>query len=383
MNLQDIFSKIILKCALKKKFDKAIGVYADDDNIFCVYLNSAKDQIYQWEVIDIAEIKFFVDAEENKQNVIAEKVSELIKFKEWSLTAIALCLNNKDVVTDFEDFSNIPKNKIAASVNYQIAVAGDFEVDTYLSSFMEIDSGIWMEGISKTDALKWSQEFQKHDMELLALTAMPNSFKSFGDIDVSAVDEDFLNRGGIKALFAGRSLAYQTNPNFFLEQTKELNGWNFAKINLTIFFTTLLITVGMFWLDFRNYNQAEEELENARNRLALLEADQRKGAIIEKNLSALRNKNQIMSDLRKSSFPWRSFLIKFGSIKIQGVWLREIRSSENGNIEIKGEAVNYEAMARYVKALENNEDIFSKVELKNSVMNSTGQLVQFNIALTL
>ena len=90
-----------------------------------------------------------------------------------------------------------------------------------------------------------------------------------------------------------------------------------------------------------------------------------------------------MSDLRKSSFPWRSFLIKFGSIKIQGVWLREIRSSENGNIEIKGEAVNYEAMARYVKALENNEDIFSKVELKNSVMNSTGQLVQFNIALTL
>ena len=394
MNLQDIFTKIVSKCALKKKFDKAIGVYANDDNIFCVNLNlvrTSEEHIYKWKVIDIAELKIFTTSEElsnfesesNKQDLIANKVSLLIKSKEWHTTSMALCLNVEDVVTDFEDLSNVPKNKIAASVNYQIAVAGDFEVDTYLSSFMEFDSGVWMEGISKIDASKWIQAFQKNGLELLALTTMPNSLKKIDDIDITIVDEDFFNRGGLKASFAGRSLAYQTNPNFFLEQTKELNGWNFARINAAIIFVTIFIIGGIFLFDFRAYNQAEEKLENARNQLALLESDQRKEAIIEKNSAALRNKNQIMTDLRKISFPWRSFLIHFGSIKVQGVWLREIRSSENGNIEIKGEAVSYEAMASYVKTLENNENIFSKVELKNSTMNSTGQLIQFNIALTL
>ena len=104
----------------------------------------------------------------------------------------------------------------------------------------------------------------------------------------------------------------------------------------------------------------------------------------KKDLAELKNRNQIIANLSENNFPWRSLLIHFGTVKIQGVWLTEIRSLTDRNIEVKGEAVSYEAAASYVKALENDSNVFKTVQLKHSEMKSEGQqLVQFVIELSL
>ena len=391
MNLQDIFTKIISTFALKKKFDKAIGIYVDNEKILCVHLNLVRvenSKIEQWKVIDIAGTNTYINDEErinfeeDMQKLSAEKVAALCKFKDWQTNSIALCIDNDSVVVDMEDLSNVPKDKVSDSVHYQIAATGNFDVDTYLSSFMETELGIWMEGISKIDAYKWIQEFHKNGMEVLALTAMPNEVKSIADIDLSIIDSDFLERGGMKAVFAARSLAYQTNPNFLIEQTLDLNGWNFSRIRAAIIFVTFFIIAGIFAFDFWKYRQLEMELENVREQVIFLKSDQIKENFIEENSAELKNKNQLISTLSKNSFPWRGLLIHFGSVKIKGVWLREIYTLKNRFIEVKGEAVNFETMTSYVKALE-NDSIFSKVELKNSEAKSNSKLVQFTINLTL
>lgn len=391
MNLQDIFTKIVSICALKKKFDRAIGVYIGTENIFCVYLNLIQtegSQVEQWKVVDIVGLNLNTSnekifSEENVQNLLVEKIAAMCKAKNWPIAAMALCIDSSEIVTDMEDLSNVPKDKIASSVHYQIAVTGNFDVDTYLSSFMKTESGIWMEGILKADAQKWIQAFKDNGMELLVLTAIPNEIERVEGIDLSNIDSEILELGGIKAVFAARSLAYQTNPNFLIERTTELNSWNFAKLSIVMILITALMIAGIGTFDFWKYSQVENELEHERDQLALLESDRRKEEFIEKDLAELKNKNQILARLSEDSFPWRGLLVHFGSIKVDGVWLREMRTLEDNSIEIKGEAVSYEAVASYVKALEDDKDIFSKVELKNSETQSKGQYVNFTINLNL
>ena len=409
INLKNIFTKIVSSWSLKKKFDKAVGIYFDGSRIFCVNLNltCAEDNSSRWKVIDTAELTLVMkdqlsdksqailmefdtlDDDIHDEETPIEKLIEAIAAKvsslctNWKINTVAFCIDSKDVVSAVEDLSGIPKDKIPNTVQYQIAVAGNFEADTYLYSFLEIDSKVWMEGILKAEASKYTQAFQEKGMQLLALTAMPDEVEAVENIDLTDVDTDFLECGGMKAAFTVKSLVYRTNPNFLQDQTADLEGWNYGVITAAVVLLTFLTMAVIGVLDFLEYRQVSEDLEHERNRIALLESDRRKEEFINRDLAELKNRNQIIADLSENNFPWRSLLIHFGTIKIQGVWLTEIRSLTDRNIEIKGEAVSYEAAASYVRALENDSDVFKTVQLKRSEMKSDKQLVQFVIELSL
>lgn len=410
-NLKAIFTKMISSWSLKRKFEKTVGIYFDGSKIFCVSLNLISDEDGQpakWKVVDTAELTPIIkgrlseksrkilmefdalDDDIADEDISEEEIIELVAGKvaslcrnNWQINSVALCIDTDNLVVTVEDLSNIPKEKISNNVQYQIAVAGNFEADTYLYSFVETNSGVWMEGISKAEASKYIQAFQKNEMQLLALTAMPDEIETVEGINLTGADTDFLERGGMKAAFAARSLALKTNPNFLQEQTTDLEGWNYRGITAAIVLITFLITAVIGAIDFWEYRQVKADLEYERSQLKLLESDRHKEEFIEKDLAELKDRNQIIATLSENTFPWRGLLIHFGTIKIQGVWLKEIHSLSDKSIEIKGEAVNYEAVGSYVRALENDSDVFKSVQLKNSEAKSDGQLVQFVIVLSL
>ena len=241
-NLKATFTKIISSLSLKRKFEKTVGIYFDGSKIFCVSLKLTSNEdglSVKWKIVDTAELTPIVKgqlseksrlilmefdaldddiaeedtSEEKLIEIIAEKVASLCT-NNWQINSVALCIDIDKVVVAVEDLSNIPKDKIPNNVQYQIAVAGDFEADSYLYSFMETNSGVWMEGILKADASKYIQTFQKNEIQLLALTAMPNEIEKVEDIDLTGTDKAFLEHGGMKAVFAARSLALKRHPNF-------------------------------------------------------------------------------------------------------------------------------------------------------------------------
>ena len=386
MNLKATFTKIISACTLKRALDRVIGVYFDGTTIFCVNLN-LDDTSKKWKVVNTIEltpIKFDDNlpdeqhSEEDIRDLIAGKIASIC-INEWQINIAALCIDTDKLIIEVEDLSNIPKDKIANTVHYHIAAAGNFEIGAYLSSFMEIDSGVWMEGISKVESDKWIRLFQKHGIELLALTAMPDEITEIKDVDLSVADDSFLKYGGIKAAFAAKSLSYQTNPNFLIDKTVDLTSWNYKRITMAIILVTFLISSVIGILDFLDYRKIQSELEHERSQLSLLESDRRKEEFIAKELAELKDMNQTISTLTEGSFPWRGLLVHFGTIKIQGVWLRELHALEDRTIEIKGEATTYEAVSSYVRALENDSDVFETVNLKNSEMKTDEQLVKFVI----
>ena len=411
INSKNIFTEMLSSWSLKRKFEKAVGIYFDGSKMFCVSLNLISDENglpEKWKIVDTAELTPIIKGKLSDRSrailmefdaldddiadediseaeiieLIARKVASLCR-NNWQINLAALCIDTDNLVVTVEDLSNIPKDKISNNVQYQIAVAGNFEADTYLYSFMETNSGVWMEGISKTEASKYIQAFQKNGMQLLALTAMPDDIETVEGMDLTGTGTDFLERGGMKAAFAAKSLALKTNPNFLQEKTVDLEGWNYGGITAAIVLVTFLIMAVISALDFWEYRQVKADLEYERSQLKLLESDRRKEGFIEKDLVELKNRNQIIATLSENIFPWRGLLIHFGTVKIQGVWLKEVHSLSDKSIEIKGEAVNYEAVGSYVKALENDSNVFKSVQLKNSEAKSDGQLVQFIIVLYL
>ena len=415
INLKNIFTEIISACSFKKKFDEATGIHCNGEKIFFVnvrLIQSEEETINQWKVVDTAEVSLVSNNQlsersrqiliefdaldedipeslevENIRELIAKKAVELFRIKNWNVNAVALCLNTEDVITEIEDLSNIPENKIPNTVHYQMAVTGNFEADTYLSAFMKIEFGVWMEGISKTEAFRWTQAFKENGINLLAFTAMPEEVEKVDGIDLNNLQENFLNVGGIKALFAVKNLIYKTKTNFLTDRTIDLSGWNFAKITITLFLTMSLIIILISTVDFWNYRQAKKHFEYEQEKLALLESDKRKEEFIKKNLEELKDKNQILSNLSKDLFTWRALLIHLGTVKVKDVWLREVHTLDDNRIEIKGEAMDYESMADYVKNLENDHDIFKTVVVKSSEIrednNHKRQIVQFVIVLEL
>lgn len=411
INSKNIFTEILSSRYLKRKFEKVVGIYFDGSKIFCVSLNLTSDEDglpAKWKIVDTAELAPLAKGQLSDRSrailmefdaldddvadediseaeiveLIAEKVTSLCR-NNWQINFAALCIDTDNLTVIVENLSNIPKEKISNNVRYQIAVAGSFEADTYLYSFVETNSGVWMEGISKAEASKYIQAFQKNEMQLLALTAMPDDINTVEGIDLTDADTDFLERGGMKAAFAARSLALKTNPNFLQEQTNDLEGWNYRGITAAIVLITFLIMAVIGAIDFWEYRQVKADLEYERSQLKLLASDRHKEQFIENDLVELKYRNQIIATLSKNAFSWRGLLIHFGSVKIQGIWLKEIHSLSDKDIEIKGEAVNYEAVGSYVTALENDSDVFKSVQLKNSETKSDGQLVQFVIVLSL
>ena len=388
MNLKAILNKINSIDSFKKVFDRAIGVYFNDDKIFCVNVEFVDNST--WKIIDTAEISIFENEEltENLNDIeelIAKKVFDLRIDRNWTSKAVALCLNDDRVITEIEDLSNVPKDRLSDAVKNLIAAIGNFEPNNFYSSYIENFSNVWLEGISKIDADKWINAFEKNNLSLLALTAIPvdNEFVDVKKIDLTNADKDFLERGGMKAIFAVKSLIYQTTPNFFINKTKDLNGWNFSKIAALIGIFTISILLCVTAFDCWTYYQAKSKYDIELEALKKYEKDIRLRKVIENDQAEFKNKQKILSTLTENKLAWRSLLIHLGTIKTQGVWLREIHTSDDRNIEIKGEAVNYEKMSAFVTSLENDTEILnSSVELKNSTTKNDSNLVQFEIMLS-
>ena len=144
-----------------------------------------------------------------------------------------------------------------------------------------------------------------------------------------------------------------------------------------MFLTIFLISAFDFW----NLRQTKNNFEHEKEQLALLESDKRKEEFIKENLEELKDRNQLLSNLSKDLFPWRSLLIHFGTLKVDGVWLREIRALENNKIELKGEALNYELVSSYITSLENDRDIFKTNPPQIIQDDKDGKLIKFVVIL--
>ena len=395
----------MMKRFFKHRIDRAVGVYYDGMTIFAVELRLQKadddlsrivendevvdvDYVFEaargtdrWILNDAVEIQFDDPNVGEELSIraeqLAEKVSVLCSTKGWSTSVMGLCLNKGDVVIEVDDFSNVPATEIPNAVRYRIATVGNFDVEGLHSAYTElIDNRTWMEGIAKGDAQCWVDAWRKNEMNLTALTAMPDDLHELEGIDPNGRE---VNASMARAIFSARSATSMSAPNFLIEEPARMSGWDFRKLAGLIAALVLIVLTVLFGLDSWNYREASSIFEEENRMLEELERDRRLKNFIESDLDELNKRRELVARLSKETFPWRSVLIHFGAFHVKGVWLNEIRGAEDRSIEIRCEALSYEAMSRFIKALE--ADFRHEPEIQHSQTARGGSTVEFVVRL--
>ena len=359
-----------------------IGDIVENDEIVDVeYVFDIDNPRDQWAVTDSIETLFDAielgDELPIRAEKIAEKVSVLCSTRDWQTSATAMCLNQNDVIVDFDDFSNIPPNEIPNAVRYQIAAAGNFDIDNFYCAYVELDGRVWSEGIAKSDVEAWRAAWRKNELEPVVITALPDEFDRLEGIAVSDIE---LTNGLTNAIGVARIAAMQLQPNFLSNEIKQLTGWDFRKLAAAVAACTLIGLSTMFGIDRRNYNLAVDELIVEKNQLDDLDRDQRLKNFIERDLEELDARNQLLAALSKEVFPWRSVLIHFGAFHVDGVWINELKGAADKSIELHGEAIGYEAMSQFITTLESDRDFFKhEPKIVSSQSARGGKTVEFII----
>ena len=387
----------------KHRIKSVVGIYFDGENIYAAelrlqptigdvsrivendevidvdYVFEVDKPIERWTVRGALESRFDAleigDDLKIRAEKLAEKVAAICSTQGWSTDVTALCLDRNEVVTVSDDFSKIPSNEVVNAVRYQIAAAGSFDIDGFHAAYVEHEGRVWMEGIAKNDARVRLDAWRKNDMELAVLTALPNGFDATAEINVDGVE---MTSGLRNAIGAARIAAFQTSPNFLSGELERIGGWDFRKFAAAVAACTLIGLTTLFALDHRHHEQAIEALTLEREQLEELDRDRSMKSLIERDLEKLGDRNRLLATLSKETFPWRSVLIHFGTLHVDGVWLNEIKSASDKSIEIKGEAVSYEAMSEFISTLEEDDDFFKhEPEIRSSSAASGGKTVEF------
>ena len=369
-----------------QKSDGDISRIVENDEIVNVeYVFEAARTVEHWILTETLEIPFddIFDGEElnNRAEKLAEKFAVICAKQGWSTAATALCLNNSDVLTALDDFSNIPSAEIANAVRYQLATLGNFDIEDFEAAHVTVGDKIWSEGIAKSDAQIWVDAWNKNEMNLTALTAMPDGINEFEGIDPNGRE---ISLGTAKAIYSARSAALGTAPNFLSEEIKRSTGWDYIKFAAATAALTLLALTALIGVDQWNYNLAADALTIEQEQLKELEYDRRLKMFVENESKELAERRELLTALSKDIFPWRSVLIHFGAFHVKGVWLNEIRSAEDKSIELKCEAISYEAMSDFIKALEADKEFFRHdPEIKSSQTTRGGATVEFTVRLSM
>ena len=100
---------------------------------------------------------------------------------------------------------------------------------------------------------------------------------------------------------------------------------------------------------------------------------QKKMAALEKARQATEQKEQSLAALSRDNIPWRSVLIHFGTVTVDGVWLNGLEMKGKDVLQIDGCAVSYDAVADFVKAFEKDTAFFPHGPVLESSGRETGE----------
>lgn len=152
--------------------------------------------------------------------------------------------------------------------------------------------------------------------------------------------------------------------NLLPPEKRILNCLSKTVLSVIIFFI-ILICVYLYVQGYTQIYTLKDQLERSNERYELLSKTvERKQAIEEKNI-LLEKKNDVLIDLSKNRISEYAIMVHLGNLVIDNVWLTEASLNNNNELNLKGNAVDYKALATFLKKIEQDR-LFKNTSLINS-----------------
>ena len=386
-----------LKQFIQKIPTKSIGICHRENRLLAVYLEREEDG---W-CLSAADELEVMDGEETVERNVTAALRMHCARNGWDMGYLALCMLEEELFTGKADLPELETEEaLVEAVRWEVESRDFFGDEEFRSVFLREAEGIyWIAGIEGRKAAAWESAWQDEALERFDLTAMPPLEDSleYGDNTVFFAGNELrmgkrmeaakLSPGMLPALYAALLSAGRLREGCCVSFSKReaSDVWNWKRIGIgAACFTALALGI-LAGADLWQLHEADAALQETRRELVLLDGEGQKKARIEKSQEQVAARDASLERLSRESFPWHSVLVHFGCMTVEGVFLNDIVLAEEDTLDIRGEAVTFDALAEFLKGFEEDRAFFPKGPILQSSSVSEnrmpGDMVRFSLRL--
>lgn len=192
-------------------------------------------------------------------------------------------------------------------------------------------------------------------------------------------DEGFGAALGAALCYADGVLAKEKRSVWLLNPDRPVERWNYRLLAAAMVMGMVLFLCLLTGWDAWRLYSAQQEAFRYRQELAQRMPQQKKMAVLEQVRQQTEQKEQVLAALSQENIPWRSILVHFGTITVDGVWLSGLEMKGKDVLQIDGYAVSYDAVADFVKAFEKDTAFFPDGPVLESSGKENGEKEKQNL----
>lgn len=133
------------------------------------------------------------------------------------------------------------------------------------------------------------------------------------------------------------------------------------------------------YLDTRNA-RVQRESERVQVEIDALRPQVARVLDLERRITALRDKQQLLARLETARVAWSTVLIELSQVIPQDVWITQLAAAQDGRVTINGRGFSYTALARFMVNLDSSP-VFEEIDLTASDKGKIGtrDVVSFSL----
>lgn len=363
-----------LRRRMRQEVTRVAGVAYHDGMLYAAGLSRAADTFE----VSFLESVMLQTEDEARDVAVAEKTAAILGRKGWSEAPVVLALESHDVdwITASLPASSSPE-EAEQMAHFEAARQLHREKDTFFSTFGAEEGeaqAIAILDASWADALR--DMFEADGLELSGIAVPPESFcllcegntlswdgRSIRYADVLLESDGAFHGWDESFRFAlyGAILFVQALPQhgcLFRLQTVALSSWAYGRAALLAAAVWFLALFAVSAMDVYGWYAARQAAEDRAASLALLHGDARQMEDDRAEAAWIETQEQALRKLTLERTPASSLLSHLGNQNVFGSRLEEITMQQGHPIELRGQAVTFDALSEYLQGFERDRAFF-------------------------
>lgn len=380
--MQEALEKL---CApLRESWTLAVGIAPEERVLHLVGLEKAAAS---WRLADTLQLPLPQAAEEASfWQEAAGAVKLALAKRSWEKARIAVSLPEEQVFFYRKEFPPLSDRELKEAARWDLLAslpAAEAE-DAYSMDFQRLDGReVLLAALPRGKAQEIHSAFDEAGLCLASLAFLPTAVlptevaadewqeeavTDAGQEDAAAFAADGMSFArGIapedresRALWAAQGLLASSAKHIeLLPQALRPATWARGRL-LAVFAAVFFLCMATIysWNAWQLHVLQEEEQAIA-HEMVLLSAERQRMELASQEAGHAAAKERQLASLSKGALPCRSLLVHFGTRTVEGAWIRELRVVDGHAVELEGAATSYDALANFVRALEEDKAFFT------------------------
>lgn len=286
----------------------------------------------------------------------------------WEKSRIAVCLTEEHVFSYSREFPPLTERELREAARWDLlaSLPETAEEAEYSMDFKRVgEREVFLAALPREKAQEIHRAFAEAGLRLASLCFLPptdaaeEAAGAFAADGVALAVDDLPAEEEDAALSAAQGLfALQKKRLELLPEAMRPAEWAFGRMTAVFAAVFFLCMASLYaWNVWRIYELQEEAQKIAQEMVLLSAARVRMEHAVQEDGRAAAKERQLIF-LSKDALSCRSLLVHFGTRTVEGAWIRELRVGDGHTVEIEGAATSYDALANFVRSLEEDKGFF-------------------------